>query len=284
MVLCNCVNYKTAWMGENKYLLKNLNTRYLFWSFLLISFILIIIVKFSPLKDIHTSQIDYISWFPYGFELGEVVFDLSVGYIVSCIFYFIVVYLPEEKKRKRAMTIIENRIDNILGNMGIIIYYYFHKNGITESNDEILKEQVKKIDKLDPDNKMNFKYQYIEKSTGRTVPFSTGDYTELMELEQHRSSIQEMINGIFQIPVIINVDHDLIVTLEEINKCLLFGTVASFIHIRKFPTPYRIQTPNFGEDLYKFYLLYKELSKYIEPTKYYFDQNFQRESNMNGSI
>ena len=74
------------------------------------------------------------------------------------------------------MTIIENRIDYILGNMGIIIYYYFQKNGITESNDEIFKEQVKKIDKLDPDNKMNFKYQYIEKSTGRTVPFGTGDY------------------------------------------------------------------------------------------------------------
>ena len=56
-----------------------------------------------------------------------------------------------------------------------------------------------------------------------------------MELERHRSSIQEMINGIFQIPVIINVDHDLIVTLEEINKCLLFGTVAGFIKCKKSP-------------------------------------------------
>ena len=110
MALCNCVNYKKEWMGDfndsrdgkirGDNLFKNLNTRYLFWSLLLISFILIIIVKFSPLKDIHTSQINYISWFPYGFELGEAVFDLSVGYIVSCIFYFIVVYLPEEKKRK----------------------------------------------------------------------------------------------------------------------------------------------------------------------------------------
>ncbi|RLL41099.1 hypothetical protein D8M04_17800 [Oceanobacillus piezotolerans] len=253
-------------------MLRKLNIRFLFWFFLILSCILIIVIKFSPLKDIHTSQIGYLSWFHYGYELGETIFGLSISYIVSCIFYFIVVYLPEQNKRKRAMAIIENRIDNILGDMGVIIYYYFHKNSITESNDELLKEQVEKINRIDPNNKMNFSYQYIEKSTGRKVPFGTGDYTELMLLEEYRSGIQGTINSIFQIPVIINIDHDLIVILEEINNCFLFRTVAGLITARKLPERYKIATPEFGKNLFKFYLLYKELSKYIEPTEYTFEQ------------
>ena len=254
--------------------MKNINTRYLFWALFIVSCILIIIVKHSPLKDIHTSEISYLSWYPYGFELGEILFGLSISYIVSCIFYFIVVYLPEQRKRTRAMKIIENRIDKILGNMGIIIYYYFHKNDITESNDQAFKRQVESINKIDLDKKMNFKYQYIEKSTGRTVPFSTGDHTELMLLEEHRSMIQGKINSIFRIPVITNVEDNLIVTLEEINNCSLFNTTSAFSSIKNHINiqHYNIQTPEFGESLLKFYSLYKNLSRFVDPTKYTFKQ------------
>ncbi|MFE1242960.1 hypothetical protein ACFW35_02420 [Fictibacillus sp. NPDC058756] len=246
-------------------MLKNLNFRIIFWFLFLISIIFIIMVKFSPLKDIHTSQISFISWFPFGFELGETVFDLCIGYIVSCIFYYIVVYLPEQKKRKQTMTIIEKRIDSILGSMGITIYYYFHKYGISENNKRF-QEQVEDLETIDCNNKMNFSYQYIEKPTGRTVRMNTGEFTEIMSLLDHSKRIQGTINNIFKIPVIVNIDEDLIVILEEINNCQLFRTVSA---LKMFPLGI---TPGFGKDLFLYYLLYKKLSKYIEPTKYNFDQ------------
>ncbi|WP_131799330.1 hypothetical protein [Bacillus mycoides] len=223
-------------------------------------------VKFTPLKDIHTSQISFLSWFHYGYELGETVFGLSISYIISCIFYFIVVYLPEQKKRLRAMKIIENRIDMVLGFMGITIYYYFYKNGIAESNDERLQELVEKIQTIDNDNNMDFDYQYIEKPTGNTVRINTGYHTEISSLSDYRSRIQQTINEIFKVPVIINVDHELIVVLEEINNCMLFKLVSA---VEKYPAG---RTPEFGKDLFKYYLLYKKLGKYIEPTKYSFEQ------------
>lgn len=251
---------------------KNLNSRFIFWFLLFISVSLIILVKFSPLKDIHTSQISFISWFPFGFELGETVFDLSVGYIVSCIFYYIVVYLSEQKKRNRTMTIIEKRIDSIIGLMGLDIYYYFHKNGITEINNKRLQEQVEGLEKIDSNNKMNFSYQYIEKSTGRTVRMGTGEFTELMSLSDHSKRIQGTINDLFKIPVIVNVDEDLIVILEEINNCQLFKTVSVLETFPRMYSSYNVKTPDFGKDLFNYYLLYKKLSKYIEPTKYTFEQ------------
>lgn len=248
------------------YLFKSLNFRIIFWFLFFISISLIFMVKFSPLKDIHTSQISFISWFPFGFELGETVFNLSIGYIVSCIFYYIVVYLPEQKKRNRTMTIIEKRIDSILGLMGITIYYYFHKYGITEKNNKRSQEQVEKLETIDSNNKMNFSYQYIEKSTGRTVRMNTGVFTEIMLLLDHSNRIQGTINNIFKIPVIVNVDDDLLVILEEINNCQLFRTVSA---LKAFPSA---KTPEFGKDLFKYYLLYKKLNKYIEPSKYNFEQ------------
>ncbi|PFS65524.1 hypothetical protein [Bacillus thuringiensis] len=251
---------------------RNLNTRFLFWFFFIISWFLIVMIKFSPLKEIHTSETIYFSWFHYGFELGETLFGLSISYIVSCIFYYIVVYLPEEKKRTRAMKIIEKRIDLILGDMGVIIHYYFYKNGIVYSDNEALKERVEEINKIDFDKVMDFNYQYVEKETGEVIPFSTGHYTELMLLKEYRSSIQQKINELFKIPIIINVDHNLIVILEEINNCLLFNAVSGFETIEKLPGEYNVKTPGFGRDLFKFYTLYKGLSQYIEPTKYMFEQ------------
>lgn len=245
---------------------KNLNSRFIFWFIFFISSIFIIMVKFSPLKNIHSSHISFLSWFPFGFELGETVFNLSIGYLVSCIFYYIVVYLPEQKKRNLTMTIIGKRIDSILGYMGITIYYYFHKSGITENNNNRLQSQVEKLETIESYYKMDFSYQYIEKSTGRTVRINTGEITEIMSLLDHSKRIQETINNLFKIPVIVNIEEDLIVILEEINNCQLFRTVSA---LEMFPVA---KTPEFGKDLFKYYLLYKKLSKYIEPTKYNFEQ------------
>lgn len=257
--------------------LQKINIRILFWSLFLVSCLLILLVKFSPLNGIHTSQIIYLSWFPYGFELGEILYGLSISYIVSCIFYLIVVYLPEQKRRNRAMTIIENRIDHILEMINVLVNYYFHKNHIEVNNDKNFKENVEAITKIDYDKKTKFSYQYIEKSTERTVRMGTGDYTEEMLLEEYQTRIQSNIQSIFQIPIILNVDHNLIVTLEEIRTARFLGYGTTRKEMRKyFPLEkvlqMNIETPELGKELFSLYLLHQELSKYISPTKYFFDQ------------
>lgn len=259
-------------------MLHKINTKILFWSLFVICCFLILIIKFSALTDTHISKINYLSWFPYGFELGEILYGLSLSYIVSVIFYFVVVYLPEQKKRKSAMAIIENRIDDILGMINILFTYYFYKNNVNVNNEESFKVEVEAIHKINYDKKMDFSYQYIEKSTGRTVRMGTGNYTEEMLLEDYRFRIQSNIQNIFQIPVILNVDHNLIVTLEEIRTAqfLNYGSTRKEMQ-QYFPleknTEVNIETPQFGKDLLYLYYLHNELSKYISPTKYFFKQN-----------
>lgn len=251
-----------------------MNSRYWFWSLLALSFMLIIVIKFSPLKDIHTSQVSYLSWFHYGSELGETIFGLSLSYIVSCIFYFVVVYLPEERKRKATMLVIEKRIDAIIGEMGVLIHYLFHKNNVTVFNEDTsnLKQQVESITKIDLEKKPNFSYQYIEKETNRTVPFHTGAYTELMLFNHTNKNIKAYIKSIFEIPAINNIDHDLLIILEKINNSTFLRTVSFSDEIIPIILNHNLETPELGKSLYKFYTLYQQLSTFIEPTEYTFKQ------------
>ena len=247
---------------------KKINSTLLFWLLLLLSFSLIIAVKFSPLKDMSTSQIIIFSWFHYGFELGELVFDLSVGYIISCIFYYIVVYLPEQKKRNGAMLIVESRISKILDYMSITLNYIIYKHEITLTHDNhLMLEEFQKITSLDESQNMNFYYQYYSKSANNRTLCNTGVYNEKSLLIDQRIKIKEIIDNLFNIPVITSVEHDLLVILEEINNCGLFKQV--FI----ISTEPNVNTPELGKELFNYYLLYKKLGKYIEPTKFSFNQD-----------
>jgi hypothetical protein len=235
---------------------------------LVVSCLSIIIVKFTPLKDIHTSQLDILSWFPYGHEVGETVFDLSIAYIMSCIFYFIVVYIPDIKKRKSTMTILNKRIDLILEYMGITLEYFSYKYQITKSMDDNSKrEKFNGIKTLDNNKNMNFYYQYFDKNTGKIVKLNTGVYTELMWMKDHLILVRKNIDEIFKFPAITSADHELIIILEKINKSTLHRTVSI---LEKHPSSH---TPELGNDVYRYYLLYKALSEYIEPTVFTFNQD-----------
>lgn len=211
-------------------------------------------------------------------ELGDVLYGISISYIVSCIFYFVVVYLPEQSRRKSAMAIIENRIVHILGDTGIIIAYYLHKNGISESDDtELLKEKIEAIVDFDHDKVMNFSYQYIEKETGNTVPNHTGEYTEEKWVADNKNKVQQSIESIFQIPIILNVDHSLIITLEEIHNSRFWRTGTARMEMKKnYPqfdiSMYTFVTLELGKELFKLYTLHEELRKYIVPRDYTFEQ------------
>lgn len=233
----------------------------------------------------HTSQIKYLAWFHYGFELGQALYGLSISYIVSCIFYFIVVYLPEQSKRRKAMSIIENRIDNILGEINVLVHYYIRKHKIDITKNKDLTKQFSSLNKIDHDKFTDFKFQILEKQTGNLVKFGTGALTEEGLFLKTKESVEINIERIFQIPVILNVDHDLILILEQIRSSSGLSAGSTRLEMHKYFTPEQVRNlrfdiPELGKDLLTLYRLHQELSKYINPTKYQFIQaNLQSETN-----
>lgn len=71
---------------------------------------------------------------------NSIIFNVSIGYIVSTIFYFIVVYLPERRKKKDLAPHVGEKIENIISRVNSLIA------GIVKESGEIL--EVTSISKI----------------------------------------------------------------------------------------------------------------------------------------
>lgn len=236
-----------------------------FWILLFLSIVSIIIIKISPLKNIPSSQIPLLYWFPYGYEFGEIMFNLSIGYIVSCIFYVIVVFIPDYQKRQSAMSIINKDIIIIAEAMNLHIHYLLEKNNITTKFDILTESDFIAIPKL-TNNKMSFYYQYKEENSTTYVKMYTGYYTELERFTDVKNLITQKVDKLFNIPSIIYVDYELIETLSNISNSSFHSLIP---YINKYPD---LNCPDFSKDVYRYYLLLKELLRYTKIKEYTFDQ------------
>ncbi|WP_163539009.1 hypothetical protein [Gracilibacillus sp. YIM 98692] len=245
--------------------------RIIYWGLLALSVFFVWVIKFSVWSDKHTSEIDLISWFSYGYELGEILFNLSLAYIASSIFSFVVVYLPDKKKEESAMNIINGRLNRIAELMEITTQYFLYKHGLNkETNEGLIKAELKKIQTLDSENKMSFYYQLPNKSKDGPALCNTGDYNELNYLVDQAIIIQSEIEGMYKVPLINNIEHNLMIVLEEINRCKIFKVSRL---LREYQNKNQnMDTPEIGNDIYQFYCLYRNLIKYVSRTNITFNQ------------
>ncbi|MFD0716074.1 hypothetical protein [Paenibacillus sp. GCM10027626] len=243
----------------------------LFWIPLVFSFLMILIIKFSPLSRLHTSEIPTLAWFDYGEQLGDLMFNLSIGYIVSCIFYYFVVYIPEQKKRLTIMNIIQIKIDSITEMMVQTLNYFYFKYAIQTADQE---EKNKVLGQLNdfPDNLMNFYYQQ-EREDG-VIKLNTGIYTVPLRLEHERIRNQYIIDKILHMPLVNSIEPELIILLIQLRDCKLYQDAKLYYSLpeNKDNETKVVSFPEFGKDLNNYYDLYSELTIYSNVRQHNFDQ------------
>ncbi len=206
---------------------------------------------------LHTSEIDFLSWFPYGFELGETLFNLSIGYLVSCIFYYVIVYIPNEKKRIMAKKISQKRIDKIWSLMDITINYYLTEKKLSrEDMDCVIEESFSTMKVINRKDKMDHFFHRYDEEINDTMYFHTGEFTELSFLKANRGFMKTFINELFSIPAVTYIEYELVILLEELNNSNLFRCIEGLEYDS------RARTEGFGQHMFEFYKIYKSLSKY----------------------
>ncbi len=110
----------------------------------LTSVISIILIKFV---FVNTKEL----W-QYGFEFGEIVYDLSIGYIVSYVFYYLVVFLKDVQDKKNVNLRVSSQAALIVI-YGYDIYRYLLQSGNNSKNIEIhigIKQLGKICEAVDP--------------------------------------------------------------------------------------------------------------------------------------
>lgn len=195
-------------------------------------------------------------------NINDLIYNLSLGIIISSIFYIIVVYIPDYKKRKSTLSIIEPRLNTIIEQMIQSIYYLIDKRlRLTNPSFENLSEvDFLSITNLDK-RKMDFKYE-IFGNNFEWIKFSSGEVLELEHFSNHRDLVIKKIDEILSMPTIIYIDSELIEVLAKLRDCWFFSGIESMNSYNA------ISVQNFNKGVYDYYSLFLRLKKFGNPHKF----------------
>lgn len=216
-------------------------------NFVCLILLLQIRFQFFPLINFHLSE-------NVSNNFNELIANISLGIIISTIFYLVVVYYPEKSKRNTTLKIIQPRLNTILNQINISVSY-LSNNRINSNKKRLELQDFECIDSLDT-RSMNFYYE-IFGNHNKWIPFSTGEQTELNHFRQEKELIIRKIDEIFKIPTISILDEDLIANLAKLRDCLFYSAVESYNRWGK-----RVTVTYFKTAIYDYYLLFHALQKY----------------------
>jgi len=196
-------------------------------------------------------------------KINGLVSAFSQGLILSSLFYFLVILIPEYRRKRTAMTLILPRLRGITTSLQESIGYLCYKHNLPAQKDSFrgLKlSHFEKITKLDNELK-NF---HFKRMTGNNwVHDLTGSIRELESFVRERKHVISSIDGILSLPIIQYVDDELIQSLATLRDSWFYSCVKSFDNYGLGPKHYK-----FNEGVYVYYDIYQKLNKYITPYRF----------------
>lgn len=218
---------------------------------LLLSILAIAIIKFTPYGQYLKNQKNF-----YTDSTIDLLFNISLCYIASAIFYFVVVYLPNEINRQTTMRILEQPLLTIgLQLNASVNYIYLRMNSEGKSIES--ESDFLGWDKF-TDRKLCLKTETKIKATGNHGGPTVTYKSEIDHFVKEKQIVENTINHIFAIPAIIHVEPELIELLATIKRSRVYWGAEGFQKNRD------VIVINFSKGLYEYVKTAEKLFKYIE--------------------
>lgn len=190
--------------------------------------------------------------FQYGSEIGDIVFNLCIGYITSFLFYVLVVWIPEYQTNKRIKKIIQEPLNSVLG--------------LCRNTTDYVVSGVSFREKLD---KNDFVSRCIDVKFDDDISNDvTGLYTDFKIyydwFYHHMVEVNYNIDRIISLPVLL--DSELLSILENFKHSrwhllLNFDNRVNVDESRRFKR--KLKHPDAIDYLYKYYENYFLLVEYM---------------------
>ena len=117
------------------------------WILTAVSIFLVIKTSNSPIIPILRSTFIEKLFQQFYYD-NSLLYDIAIGYLVSVIFYVIVVYLPEKQKQNDLRHLIDSRCETIIGTSHEIINSIIIRSGLPYNYRELTNEQLHEMCKL----------------------------------------------------------------------------------------------------------------------------------------
>jgi hypothetical protein len=191
--------------------------------------------------------------FPFAFELGLIMFNLSIALTASCIFYFIVVHIREFNNKNKAYNIISNKIHRLLNNERKVTDALVEKFNRKEFEKDYSKDF---FDKLFNDVK--------SEDVAPNLFIKTKNNNWIEYLFYYVSDSKDIIKEIYQFMPYVEID--LLIILDELENCKYFNFFALIEKII-------FKFPNLSI-LSDFYYEYTKLTSKLEKYLIKLDKNY----------
>ena len=140
-----------------KFFLERKSTSILLWTLTLIFSILAIKSSNEPVIEMfkNTSLEKYLFQFP---NANNFIWDISIGFILSVIFYIIVVYFPDKQKQKDISPFINNKCESIIFSSYSLLQVIIKLSNLPYNYRTLTQEQLNEICKAVNPKDHTFKF------------------------------------------------------------------------------------------------------------------------------
>ena len=223
-------------------------TRFIFWATLFFCAVSAFKASTDPLPGFLKDTILQHWLAPYPLA-NSVIFNLSIGYIVSSFFYFLVVFLPEKRKSNFLRPYIVEKVEGIIFSSSSTIREILRKaNSVHEFSTLTLPELTVACKNLDPKAHM----QMFHNGAANTFQAHLG-----YKLYNDWQRVMKKSSELFK--VLTYVDAELLSLLTRYENLILNHTVDILRDYHLFSNT-NIET--FSDSYYELYLLTRELRAY----------------------
>ena len=196
-------------------------------------------------------------------KINGLISNLSQGTLISSIFYFLLVYVPEYSKQKSIRIIIQWSLRAIVDQMQKTTAYLDYKYDLHVDYSNINLTCFLGFEDL-KDQKLDEILNNVSRMPGTDSP----TMTEFELLAGSRSVILTQIQKILQEPGIIYEDEKFIEILSKLRDCTYLASV-EFLCTSKYDYLglQKKSSADFSKGVYDFFIIYNKLSKYYTPLK-----------------
>ena len=203
---------------------------------------------------VYILTMDQEEWFPYAGDWFDLIFQLSVGFIINFIFFVTQIYIPQYKQNREANRCIYIRINDIVSHMRELLSHlgnkYMETYDENNATHEYWYELLKKVKTNDRIGVLNVKRAYsprVDENAHFTVKEWIISRVEIIESD---------IDKVFKYYAIY-IDAELMITLEEILKSAMHQNMARcFLQM---PNGISFECTNDDSILFPYYNLMKKL-------------------------
>ena len=196
------------------------------------------------------------------YEIWSFINNISLAYVASFVFYFVVEYVPMKVKEKKAFNIVSNKLITIYGNLSYIIRVVLFEIDEKKNLEDIRVSDLVKVTTVF----FNSETKYADITHVRNGKDSNSkefSYDVLDKCKNCGKRINNTIDEIFSMQIAGNISDELVELLSEIRQSRFLSMLSSFDHenTRKIPGHERIAL-NFDKSFFEIIKYRERLGNY----------------------